>query len=303
MADSTVEGLNDISTGSPANIEDTDIFYLFRPGAPDLDFKADAVDFRISALGADVAVTAAGRALIDDADAAAQRTTMSVVIGTNVQAFGAVLDDFNTLDAATSDGEIIVATGAGVFAYETGTTLRTSIGCKKVGKETLWIPASSMVPATTSGAATGQIETATNKLNFETLDFDTTADEFAHFTIAMPKSWNLGTVTFQAFWSATTGGTTGVAIALQAVALGDNVSSDTAYGTAIVVTDDAQTGALEVYVTAESAAVTIANTPADDDIVNFRVFRDVSDANDDLAEDMHLIGIKLFFTLDAEDDA
>lgn len=173
---------------------------------------------------------------------------------------------------------------------------------KVAGKETIWIPATAMTPATTSGAATGQIETSTHKLNFETLDFDSTADEYACFTMAMPKQWNLGTVTFQAFWSATTGGTTGVAVGLQAVAIGDNVTSDTAYGTGVVVTDDAQTGALEVYVSAESGAVTIGNTPADDEIVNFRVYRDVSDANDDLAEDMHLIGIKLFITTDAKDD-
>jgi|ETNvirnome_2_130_1030620.scaffolds.fasta_scaffold00351_2 hypothetical protein len=50
------------------------------------------------------------------------------VIGTDVQAFGAVLDDFNTLGAAASDGQLIVATGAGAFAYESGATVRASIG-------------------------------------------------------------------------------------------------------------------------------------------------------------------------------
>jgi hypothetical protein len=40
-----------------------------------------------------------------------------------------VLEDLDTLGAASSDGEFIVATGAGTFAYESGATLRTSIGC------------------------------------------------------------------------------------------------------------------------------------------------------------------------------
>lgn len=44
------------------------------------------------------------------------------------QTQGDVLDDLNTLGAPTTDGEFIVATGAGAFAYETGATLRTSIG-------------------------------------------------------------------------------------------------------------------------------------------------------------------------------
>jgi hypothetical protein len=44
------------------------------------------------------------------------------------QAQGDVLDDLNTLGAPTTDGEFIVATGAGAFAYETGATARSSIG-------------------------------------------------------------------------------------------------------------------------------------------------------------------------------
>jgi hypothetical protein len=87
------------------------------------------------------------------------------------------------------------------------------------------------------------------------------------------------------------------------VALTDNEAIDTAWGTAVVVTDDCQGAAGEVYVTAESAAVTIAGTPADDDLVFFRVFRDVSDANDDATEDALLIGVKLFYTTDALNDA
>ena len=39
-----------------------------------------------------------------------------------------VLEDLNTLGAAASDGQFIVATGAGAFAYESGATARTSLG-------------------------------------------------------------------------------------------------------------------------------------------------------------------------------
>ena len=39
-----------------------------------------------------------------------------------------VLEDLDTLGAAASDGEFIVATGAGAFAYESGATVRTSLG-------------------------------------------------------------------------------------------------------------------------------------------------------------------------------
>jgi len=46
----------------------------------------------------------------------------------DLQAQGDVLDDLNTLGAVGADGQMIVGTGAGVFAYESGATLRTSIG-------------------------------------------------------------------------------------------------------------------------------------------------------------------------------
>lgn len=39
-----------------------------------------------------------------------------------------VLEDLDTLGAATADGEFIVASGAGAFAYESGATARASLG-------------------------------------------------------------------------------------------------------------------------------------------------------------------------------
>lgn len=39
-----------------------------------------------------------------------------------------VLEDLDTLGAPASDGQFIVATGAGAFAYESGDTVRTSLG-------------------------------------------------------------------------------------------------------------------------------------------------------------------------------
>jgi len=72
--------------------------------------------------------SAFGRGLVGDVNAAAARTTIGVVIGTDVQAHGDVLDDLNTLGAPASDGQFLVATGAGAFAYESGNTARTSLG-------------------------------------------------------------------------------------------------------------------------------------------------------------------------------
>lgn len=56
------------------------------------------------------------------------RTDLGLVIGTNVQAQGGVLDDLNTLGANVADSEFLVGTGAGALAWESGATARTSIG-------------------------------------------------------------------------------------------------------------------------------------------------------------------------------
>jgi hypothetical protein len=48
--------------------------------------------------------------------------------GTVTVAVDGVLEDLDTLGAPSADGEFIVATGAGAFAYESGSTARTSLG-------------------------------------------------------------------------------------------------------------------------------------------------------------------------------
>lgn len=171
-----------------------------------------------------------------------------------------------------------------------------------IGQHTIWIPASAMIPATTSGMAPGTAETSTNKVMVKTLDADASAEEFAQFMIQMPKSWDEGTLIVQYVW--THGATTtnfGVAFGIEAVAFADDDALDTAWGTEVVVTDTGGTTD-DVYITAESSAVTVAGSPSAEELVAFRITRVVANGSDTLAVDAKLIGCKVHYTTDAGSD-
>lgn len=173
-----------------------------------------------------------------------------------------------------------------------------------IGKQSIYIPAGAMAPSATGGcAALATVASGANQPDIVSLDFDTTTVEYAQFALAMPKKWNEGTVTFRAYWSH--GATTvnfGVAWSLQGVADSDGDAIGSAYGTAVTVTDTGGT-TNTLYVTAESSAITIAGTPAAEDMVFFRVARETANGSDNMAIDARLMGIMLYITTDAETDA
>lgn len=170
------------------------------------------------------------------------------------------------------------------------------------GKQTISVPATGMTPTTTSGAAAGSAETTTNKVMIETYDFDAAADEKVQFTVAMPTSWDGGTVTAIFHWThGSTATNFGVAWAIRGLALGNSDAFDTAFGTAVVTVDDGLTTD-DLYISGESNPITISNTPAAGDLVVFEVYRDVSDAGDDLAVDAKLVAVQILYTTDAPND-
>ena len=186
----------------------------------------------------------------------------------------------------------------------TGTLRQGTTSVALVGTQTIWVPAAAIRPTSSNGCATiTDVESTSGRPDMQVLDFDASSDEHAQFQISFPKSWNEGTITFAVYWTTTATDTDGVAWGLQGVAVSDNDTIDVAYGTAIVVTDDALSAAEDLMVTATSSAVTLGGSPAAGDLCFFRIFRDVSDANDDMAEDARLIGVKIFFTTDAGNDA
>jgi hypothetical protein len=193
-------------------------------------------------------------------------------------------------------------TAAGLSATLVTGSGGTGLTGAVVGKQTIWIPAAAMYPNTTAGcAALAQLELS-NGPELKCLDFDASSDENAQFTVAFPKLWALGTVTFQAFWTVSGTNTGTVAWGLSGVAFASDGDQNTAFGTNVVATALAHSGTTaDLMVSAESGAVTIAGSPGDNELCYFQIMRDVS--ADDQSGDARLLGIKLFFTTDALTDA
>jgi len=213
------------------------------------------------------------------------------------------LTELTTL--SKTDGNFIVTNGS-TYVAESGATARTSLGAAAdASVQTVWIPAGAMTTRTTSGAASGTVETTTNKVMLKTLDFDASADEFVQFTIRMPKGWNEGTITAAFRWShAATTTNFGVIWGIQAVAVSDDDALDVAFGTAQVVTDTGGT-TNDIYETGMTAAITVGGTPAEGDMVIFQVYRDVAaySGGDTMAIDARLHGIVLTYTTTSLNDA
>lgn len=182
-----------------------------------------------------------------------------------------------------------------------GTLTNASAAVKVAGVETIYVPAAAMYPNSTAGCADLEQVELSNGPELKCLDFDASSDENAQFTVCFPKSWNEGTVTFQAFWTVTGTNTGTVAWGLSGVCIADDASINTAFGTNVVATAKAFSGTSnDMTVSATSGAVTIANAAVDTQAY-FQVMRDVS--ADTQTGDARLLGIKLFFTTDAKNDA
>ena len=77
-------------------------------------------------------LTAFGRSILDDADAAAVRTTLGLVINTDVQGFSSVTSTLAGLSSA--DGNFIVGNGS-AFTVESGATARTTLGLGSIATQ------------------------------------------------------------------------------------------------------------------------------------------------------------------------
>ena len=245
-------------------------------------------------------------------------TTPKVITGINdvngnellkVTATASAVNELILANQSTGNNPTITASGGdtnvGLNLVPKGTGVLQGGGSalKIAGLETMWIPASAMYATETNGAETGQVETTALRPDMKVMDFADTADDHAQFSVAFPKSWNEGTITYQCFWTPSTTNTGNCIFGLQGVSVGDGDTIDVAFGTAVNITDAGIGTVEDQQVSAVSSADTIAGSPAVDKQTYFQIFRDANAGGDTFTGVARLLGIKIFFTTDAANDA
>ena len=288
--------------------------------------KGDALVFATANDGTnpDIDTLPAGDVTLTGTQTLTNKTLTSPAIGTSIldtngnevaliTATSSAVNEVTFVNAATGNNPSLSASGGDT---NVGIALKTKgsgviqaedsggnvAAVKIAGKETIWVPAAAMYAATTNGADAEQVETTATRPDMKVFDFDASTKQYTQFTIAMPKSWNEGTVTYQVYWAPSTTNTGNAIFGLQGVACADGDTIDVAYGTAVNVTDAGIGTVEDQQITSESSAITIAGSPAAGEQSYFQLFRDAADGSDTFTGECRVLGVKLFFTTDAAND-
>ena len=288
--------------------------------------KGDALVFATANDGTnpDIDTLPAGDVTLTGTQTLTNKTLTSPKIGTSIldtngnevaliTATSSAVNEVTFVNAATGNNPSLSASGGDT---NVGIALKTKgsgviqaedsggnvAAVKIAGKETIWVPAAAMYAATTNGADAEQVETTATRPDMKVFDFDASTKQYTQFTIAMPKSWNEGTVTYQVYWAPSTTNTGNAIFGLQGVACADGDTIDVAYGTAVNVTDAGIVTVEDQQNTSESSAITIAGSPAAGEQSYFQLFRDAADGSDTFTGECRVLGVKLFFTTDAAND-
>lgn len=203
------------------------------------------------------------------------------------------------------ENEITIPNGATRIIYNDGVEVY-QIGADNalIGKCTYPIMVAAMTPLTTNGALQTQLELTPGNPEIVGLAFTgVTTPQAAQASFPLPKSWDRLTVTFVMIWTSAATDTDSVYFEISGVAVGDGDAIDTAYGAAVTITDAAQSAAYKKYVSAVSAAMTFAGSPANGDELYVKLKRDPTNGADAMTEDAIPTTLLMFYNTNAGNDA
>jgi hypothetical protein len=210
-------------------------------------------------------------------------------------------------DAALTAERVATDTATITWDFATGGQAKASVSTASLanigaGLQTVYIPASAMAAPASGGGVYSVLEMAGGGI-YPVMSLSTTGFPTVAWQWEMPKGWNEGTLTYRVLWShpATTTNF-GVLFTLQAFAVSDGEAMNGTYTASTSVTDTGGSTDFK-YTTPTSAAFTVDGTPAEGDLVVFRLIRNPADVLDTLAVDARIHGVALFYTTNANTDA
>lgn len=163
-------------------------------------------------------------------------------------------------------------------------------------KESVFLPIGWAIDGASAPAAKSTLS-STNKIDIR--DFDAASDEDVLFAWSVPFDLTGTTVTYRVICyvtNATGPSNEGVSFFLQGNSLGDGDIISGALGDAIESNATAMTHAqYDRFATSWSAAVTITALAAAE-TAHLKLYRDVSDADDDYAQDVGVAGIEIKYS-------
>jgi hypothetical protein len=229
-------------------------------------------------------------------------TGLSTSTAADITASDTVLGAFGKLQARLSQrGMPAGGTTGQVITKVDGTDYNASWqdasgggGGGSTGKQTQYIDATAMADGSVKPIWT---------VSLGVYDFSASIEQDVIFRWAMPKSWDAGTLSFRVHYTRAAVASGGIAWGLKVASQSDADSGTLVYGSQVVVTDTPLSSSMDYFVTSESASLTVGNTPTKQDMLTFSLRRVVSDPADTTTALGRLLGIDIYYTTDAGNDA
>ena len=153
--------------------------------------------------------------------------------------------------------------------------------------------AADIIPAITNGPSSNTSETSTNKVGYDTVDFDPSIEESATVLIRTPTGWTGTTFTASVTWTADSG-SGGVVWGISGRFLANDDAIDSAFGTEVTSTDTLL-AASDLHESPTTSAITAGGTAAASRILVLKIARKVSNGSDTLGADARLIGLRIYW--------
>jgi len=153
--------------------------------------------------------------------------------------------------------------------------------------------AADIIPAITNGPSSNTSETSTNKIGYDTVDFDQTTEESATVLIRTPTGWTGTTFTASVTWTADSG-SGGVVWGISGRFLANDDAIDSAFGTEVTSTDTLL-AASDLHESPTTSAITAGGTAAASRILVLKIARKTGNGSDTLNADARLIGLRIYW--------